>query len=99
MLGNIIKKAKSRDVVGKNRVTWIKNTIVEMFQKGFCPPYVKDLVNNGEEVTIDETYILGVPLCFLDNRVVDVFVGKNRVGAVMFTSVEIEELRKIKEDN
>ena len=83
----------------KNRVTWIENSIVEQLQKGYCPPYIKDLVNNGEEVTIDETSILGIPLRYLYDKKVNIFIGKKRIGAVILTSVEIEKLRKIKEDS
>ena len=99
MLGKIIKKVKSRDVVGKNRVTWIKNSIVEKLHKGYCPPNIRDRINNGEEVTIDETSILGIPLCYLNDKKVNIFVGKERVGNALLTSATIEELRKIKEDN
>lgn len=99
MLGKIIKKAMRKDVVGKNRVTWIENSIVERFHKGHCPPSIRDRINNGEEVTIDETSILGIPLCYLYDKKVNIFVGKERVGNALLTSATIEELRKIKEDN
>lgn len=99
MLGKIIKKAIRKDVVGKNRVAWIKNSIVEKLQKGYCPPSIKDRVNAGEEVTIDETSILGIPLRYLYDKKVNIFVGKERVGNALLTSATIEELRKIKEDN
>ena len=95
----LIKKAKFREIMGENRINYLRDTIENQLRNYACPPYVKDKLDQGQEVTIAADAFIGIPLCLLCNKKVPVFVGEKRVGYILLSKGVIDMLKEIKEDN
>lgn len=96
----LIKKAKFREIMGENRINYLRDAVENQLRiSSFTPPYVKDRLDQGQEVTIAADAFLGIPLCLLCDKHVPVFVGEKIIGHILLSKGVIDMLKEIKEDD